>query len=73
METYWRWMAKATCRVRRVLAREDGQGTTEYAILVGVLVGDRHHRDHRVPSEAARALGQHRRRDQRAVEEKAAR
>ena len=24
--------------VRRVLAREDGQGTTEYAILVGVLV-----------------------------------
>ena len=34
METYWRWMAKATCRVRRVLAREDGQGTTEYAILV---------------------------------------
>ena len=38
METYWRWMAKATCRVRRVLAREDGQGTTEYAILVGVLV-----------------------------------
>ena len=38
METYWRWMAKATCRVRRVLAREEGQGTTEYAILVGVLV-----------------------------------
>ena len=31
METYWRWMTKATCR-------EDGQGTTEYAILVGVLV-----------------------------------
>ena len=38
METYWRWMAKATCRVRRVLARGDGQGTTEYAILVGGLV-----------------------------------
>ena len=32
--------------------------------------GDRHHRDHRVPTEAARAVGQHRRRDQRAVEEK---
>lgn len=70
METYWRWMAKATCRVRRVLAREDGQGTTEYAILVGSAGGDRHHRDHRVPTEAARAVGQHRRRDQRAVEEK---
>lgn len=40
METYWRWMAKATCRVRRVLAREDGQGTTEYAILVGVQVSE---------------------------------
>lgn len=38
MEAYWRWMARATCRVRRVLDREDGQGTTEYAILVGVLV-----------------------------------
>ena len=38
METSWRWMAKATGRGRRVLAREDGQGTTEYAILVGVLV-----------------------------------
>ena len=42
METYWRWMAKATCRVRRVLAREDGQGTTEYAILVGVPVSYTH-------------------------------
>ena len=38
MEAYWRWMARATCRVRRALDREDGQGTTEYAILVGVLV-----------------------------------
>lgn len=31
-------MAKATCRMGRALRREDGQGTTEYAILVGVLV-----------------------------------
>lgn len=38
MEAYWRWMARTTCRVRRALDREDGQGTTEYAILVGVLV-----------------------------------
>ncbi|WP_101721576.1 Flp family type IVb pilin [Eggerthella timonensis] len=38
MEAYWRWMARATCRARRALDREDGQGTTEYAILVGVLV-----------------------------------
>ncbi len=38
MEAYWRWMARATCRVRRALDQEDGQGTTEYAILVGVLV-----------------------------------
>ena len=38
METYWRWMAKATCRVRRVLAREGGRGAAEYALLVGVLV-----------------------------------
>lgn len=38
METYQRWLAKATCRMGRALRREDGQGTTEYAILVGVLV-----------------------------------
>ena len=30
--------AKATVRLRRWLASEKGQGTTEYAILVGVLV-----------------------------------
>ncbi len=38
MDAYRGWLAKATCRVGRALRREDGQGTTEYAILVGVLV-----------------------------------
>lgn len=38
METYRMWLAKTTCRALRLLRREDGQGTTEYAILVGVLV-----------------------------------
>ena len=38
MERCRRWAAKAACAVDRVLRREDGQGTTEYAILVGVLV-----------------------------------
>ncbi|MBR2834900.1 MAG: hypothetical protein IKE43_04190 [Coriobacteriales bacterium] len=30
--------AKAVAACRRVLREQDGQGTTEYAILVGVLV-----------------------------------
>ena len=38
METHWRWMAKATCRARRLLAREDGQGPKDSASLVGVTV-----------------------------------
>ena len=38
METYRKQLAKWTCRVQRTLRREEGQGTTEYAILVGVLV-----------------------------------
>ena len=38
METYRRWLARTACRVGRLKTREDGQGTTEYAILVGVLV-----------------------------------
>lgn len=38
MERYYRWLARATCGVRRAATREEGQGTTEYAILVGVLV-----------------------------------
>lgn len=38
METYRKWLARATCRALQVLRQQDGQGTTEYAILVGVLV-----------------------------------
>ncbi|BAK45338.1 Flp family type IVb pilin [Eggerthella sp. YY7918] len=38
METYRKQLAKWTCRMQRILRREEGQGTTEYAILVGVLV-----------------------------------
>ena len=38
MEAYRKWLARTTCRAHRVLRREEGQGTTEYAILVGVLV-----------------------------------
>lgn len=38
MEAYRKWLARTTCRVMDLLRREDGQGTTEYAILVGVLV-----------------------------------
>ncbi|OUO92129.1 hypothetical protein B5F40_02020 [Gordonibacter sp. An230] len=38
MDAYRMWLARATCRAERSLKREDGQGTTEYAILVGVLV-----------------------------------
>lgn len=34
----WSGAVSARMRLRRRLAREDGQGTTEYAILVGVLV-----------------------------------
>lgn len=38
MEAYWRGMARLTCRARQIVRREEGQGTTEYAILVGVYV-----------------------------------
>ena len=38
METYRMWLAKAACRMGRLKRGEAGQGTTEYAILVGVLV-----------------------------------
>ena len=38
MEAYWRGMARLPCRARQIVRREEGQGTTEYAILVGVLV-----------------------------------
>lgn len=31
-------LARMACRFARLRAREEGQGTTEYAILVGVLV-----------------------------------
>ena len=31
-------LAKARCRVRELAGEESAQGTTEYAILVGVLV-----------------------------------
>ena len=33
-----RWAARASVRMRTLLASQKGQGTTEYAILVGVLV-----------------------------------
>lgn len=33
-----KWMNKVTDRIRALLADRSGQGTTEYAILVGVLV-----------------------------------
>ena len=38
MDAYRRALAKATCKLARLRRGEDGQGTTEYAILVGVLV-----------------------------------
>ncbi len=38
MKRYQCLLAKATCFMGRIKHREDGQGTTEYAILVGVLV-----------------------------------
>lgn len=39
MERYRSWLAGLTCRLLRLRRRaEGGQGTTEYAILVGVLV-----------------------------------
>ena len=37
MDAYRRALAKAACKVARLRHGEDGQGTTEYAILVGVL------------------------------------
>lgn len=38
MGAYRRALANLACAVARFRRREDGQGTTEYAILVGVLV-----------------------------------
>lgn len=38
VNTYRKFLAKGTCWIARQRQREDGQGTTEYAILVGVLV-----------------------------------
>ena len=38
MSGYRRVLANLACKWFRVKRREDGQGTTEYAILVGVLV-----------------------------------
>lgn len=38
MDAYRRALAKATCKLARLRRGDDGQGTTEYAILVGVLV-----------------------------------
>ena len=38
MDEYRRLLAKATCQAGRLRRREEGQETTEYAILVGVLV-----------------------------------
>lgn len=38
MSGYRRVLANLACKGFRVKRREDGQGTTEYAILVGVLV-----------------------------------
>lgn len=38
MSGYRRVSANLACKWLRVKRREDGQGTTEYAILVGVLV-----------------------------------
>lgn len=38
MSVYRRVLANLACKWFRVKRREDGQGTTEYAILVGVLV-----------------------------------
>lgn len=38
MSKYYEWLSKARCRMWRIKHARDGQGTTEYAILVGVLV-----------------------------------
>jgi Flp pilus assembly pilin Flp len=38
MNSYRSALAGLTCKFARLRQREDGQGTTEYAILVGVLV-----------------------------------
>ena len=38
MEAYRRVLAKIACVIARFRRSEAGQGTTEYAILVGVLV-----------------------------------
>lgn len=38
MNTMYDLWAKAVCAISRMRQNEQGQGTTEYAILVGVLV-----------------------------------
>ncbi|MGI6590655.1 MAG: hypothetical protein ACOX1O_03415 [Eggerthellaceae bacterium] len=38
METIQRWSSRCWVRLYRLLHDRSGQGTTEYAILVGVLV-----------------------------------
>ena len=38
IDSYRRALASLSCAWWRLRRREDGQGTTEYAILVGVLV-----------------------------------
>lgn len=50
-----------------VWVQKKGQGTTEYAILVGVLVGHRDHCHHALPPQDPRTLGCHLERDQRAL------
>lgn len=38
MQRYYQFMAQCTCWAKGRLRLQSGQGTTEYAILVGVLV-----------------------------------
>lgn len=54
-------------RAIEVWVQKKGQGTTEYAILVGGLGGHRDHCHHALPSQDPRALGCHLERDQRAL------
>lgn len=37
-KAYLGYLAKITCQAGKTKRKEEGQGTTEYAILVGVLV-----------------------------------
>lgn len=38
MGIYRKWLARAACWLKCLKRKEEGQGTTEYAILVGVIV-----------------------------------